>query len=343
MPNSKLIKPEKVSVVVPKPTTKLVTPVKSASPPRPTKIAQQVASKKPVRPLIKPTAKPAPTKKSTAPAPIPTVKLFKTNKSGSEIYVIENFYLPMLNRTRKLWVYLPPSYYNSKKDRFSTIYINDGQNLFEDCGNGCWEVAKKLDEYFAITGKGCIAVGIDNGEELRADEYLPWIDGEYYANDWRNAIYPYINEKYRTRRSRKHTGFLGSSLGATILLEFLAHHQDLIGKFGFFSLAVEVDYDELMEMAEGIEFDDYCRLYFDIGETEGSSQGEEEIDDEEFIFRTNEIVTILKENSHLPSLFVLDTAHPDHSESSWEARLLLALHWLQDDSGFDDEQDELVI
>ena len=257
--------------------------------------------------------------------------------------MIENFYLPMLNRTRKLWIYLPPSYYNSKKDRFSTIYINDGQNLFEDCGNGCWEVAKKLDEYFAITGKGCIAVGIDNGEELRADEYLPWLDGEYYANDWRNAIYPYINEHYRTRPSRKYTGFLGSSLGATILLEFLANHQDLIGKYGFFSLAVEVDYDETMEMAENIEFDDYCRLYFDIGETEGSSQGEEEIDDEEFIYRTNEIVTILKENSHLPALFVLDTNHSDHAESSWEARLLLALNWLQDDSGFGDDQEELVI
>jgi alpha-glucosidase len=273
----------------------------------------------------------------------PTAKLFKTNKSGSEVYLIEHFHLPMLNRTRKLWIYLPPSYSNTNKDRFATIYINDGQNLFEDCGNGCWEVAKKLDEYFAITGKGCIAVGIENGEELRNDEYLPWVDGEYYAKDWRNTIYPYINEHYRTRRTRKYTAFLGSSLGATILLEFLAHHQDLIGKFAFFSLAVEVDYDETMEMAESIEFYDYCRLYFDIGETEGSSQGEEEIDDDEFIYRTNEIATILKENSHLPALFVVDTAHADHSESSWEARFLLALNWLQDDSDFGDDLEELVI
>ena len=326
-----------------------------------------IKPKKPVMPKVVTTAKPSPTAIAVKPvqAPVPkktpppaksvakdvktrhiqqpTVKLFKTNKSGSEIFTITDFYLPTLNRTRKLWVYLPPSYHNSKKDRFSTIYINDGQNLFEDCGNGCWEVAKKLDEYFAITGKGCIAVGIENGEELRDEEYLPWLDGEYYANDWRNAIYPYINEHYRTRPFRKNTGFLGSSLGATILLEFLAHHQDLIGKFGFFSLAVEVDYDETMEMAENIEFDYYCRLYFDIGETEGSSQGDEDIDDDEFIYRTNEIVTILKENSHLPALFVLDTHHSDHAESSWEARLLLALHWLQDDSGFGDEQEELVI
>ena len=330
-------------------TSNLVKPKKSTSPK-----TVAIKNSKPTASVAPPvekltTKKTPPSAKSTPKDTViqhlqqPTVKLFKTNKSGSEIFTIADFYLPTLNRTRKLWVYLPPSYHNSKKDRFSVIYFNDGQNLFEDCGNGCWEVAKKLDEYFAITGKGCIAVGIENGEELRDEEYLPWLDGEYYANDWRNAIYPYINEHYRTRRLRKYTAFLGSSLGATILLEFLAHHQDLIGKYAFFSLAVEVDYDETMEMAENIEFDHYCRLYFDIGETEGSSQGDEDIDDDEFIYRTNEIVTILKENSHLPALFVLDTHHSDHAEASWEARLLLALHWLQDDSGFGDEQEELVI
>ncbi|MFA6075823.1 MAG: alpha/beta hydrolase-fold protein [Negativicutes bacterium] len=162
------------------------------------------------------------------------MKLFKKNNSGSKVLIEENLFLPHLGCKRNIWIYLPPNYYTNKKLRFPVMYMNDGQNLFDDSGIGNWKLDERLDEYYTETGRTQIIVGIDNGGEERLDEYLPWKKGRAYALDWRETIYPFICRNFRVSLQRERTGFGGSSLGATILLEFIANHQDLIRSFTFF-------------------------------------------------------------------------------------------------------------
>ena len=274
------------------------------------------------------------------------MNIFRTNKSGSKVMKIKDFSLPNLRRKRDLWVYLPPDYEINLTKHFPVLYCNDGQNLFTDSGCGCWHVDKHLDDLYRKEKRSIIAIGIENSDKHRDTEYLPWEEGDKYALDWREAIYPFINKTLRTKQSRNFTGFAGSSLGATILLEFLNSHQDLISHYSFFSPAVEVQFERTLDFAEDIKFTHFCKMYFDIGSMEGSSQGDEELDDEEYIFRANEIATLLHEHSDLPSLFVLDTKHKKHCEQAWSARFLLSVDWMINKSDFltDSEHDhELII
>ena len=41
-----------------------------------------------------------------------------------------NFYMPQLNRNRRIWIQLPLDYYTTNKS-YPVIYLQDGQNLFD--------------------------------------------------------------------------------------------------------------------------------------------------------------------------------------------------------------------
>ncbi len=55
-----------------------------------------------------------------------------THTASRNVYIIDNsFYIPTLNRTRRIWIYLPEGYTTSKK-KYPVLYMHDGQNLFDE-------------------------------------------------------------------------------------------------------------------------------------------------------------------------------------------------------------------
>ncbi|HCT71851.1 MAG TPA: hypothetical protein DF409_13560, partial [Bacteroidales bacterium] len=42
----------------------------------------------------------------------------------------EDFFIPQLNRSRRIWIYLPPDYDTSGRN-YPVLYMHDGQNLFD--------------------------------------------------------------------------------------------------------------------------------------------------------------------------------------------------------------------
>ena len=58
----------------------------------------------------------------------------------------EDFPIPELGRTRRVWVYLPPGY-ESSTDRYPVLYMHDGQNVFDDATAfaGEWGIDETLD------------------------------------------------------------------------------------------------------------------------------------------------------------------------------------------------------
>ena len=157
----------------------------------------------------------------------------------------DNFYLPQLNRERRIWLYLPPDYQTSTK-KYPVLYLQDGQNLFDDntSFSGEWKVDESLNALFDQGDYGCIVVGIDNGGAYRLDEYSPWVNPQYgggqgdeYLDFIVNTLKPHMDANYRTLPDRLHTGVGGSSMGALFAEYALIERQDVFSKAAVFSPA----------------------------------------------------------------------------------------------------------
>jgi len=166
--------------------------------------------------------------------------------AAPNVQILDNaFYIPQLNRSRRIWLYLPPDYTTSAK-KYPVLYMQDGQNLFDQTTSfsGEWAVDESLNELHAQGDWGCIVVGIDNGGPYRLDEYSPWVNPQYgggqgdeYLEFIINTLKPYVDEHFRTLPGRLTTGIAGSSMGGLFSMYALAERQDVFAKAGIFSPA----------------------------------------------------------------------------------------------------------
>lgn len=213
--------------------------------------------------------------------------------SGNVKMLSENFSIPQLNTTRRIWIYLPPDYKTSRK-KYPVIYMEDGQNLFNDATSfsGEWKVDETL-ETFAKNGKlEAIVVGIDNGGSERLNEYSPWKNekygggkGDLFTEFLVKTLKPYIDKRYRTLPQAKNTGLIGSSMGGLITLYAGVKYPDKFGKLGIFSPAfwfAENDFKKFLN--ENSNRLKQTKFYFLAGKKES----------EEMVSDTQEIVKILK-------------------------------------------------
>lgn len=157
-----------------------------------------------------------------------------------------NFYIPELSRTRRIWMYLPPDYGLVPGKRYPVLYMQDGQNLFDENTSyaGEWGIDEAMNKLAQEGDAGCIIVGIDNGSAHRLDEYAPWVNPAYgggegidYVHFIVNTLKPYIDNNYSTLPSREFTGIMGSSMGGLISMYALIEFQNIFSKAGIFSPA----------------------------------------------------------------------------------------------------------
>jgi predicted alpha/beta superfamily hydrolase len=164
--------------------------------------------------------------------------------AASNVKIIStDFYIPQLNRTRRIWMYFPPDYETSEQ-HYPVLYMHDGQNLFDAITSfsGEWEVDETLNTLSAQGKRVPIVVGIDNGGGNRIAEYTPWTnqqygggDGEKYIQFLVETLKPFIDQNYRTLPDRENTGIMGSSLGGLISHFGSLTYQETFGKAGLFS------------------------------------------------------------------------------------------------------------
>lgn len=96
----------------------------------------------------------------------------RKSTASKNVHIVDTaFVIPQLKRVRRIWVYLPEGYDNSK-DRYPVLYMQDGQNVFDDATSysGEWGVDECLD----TMKKKCIVVAIDHGGAKRINEYCPY-------------------------------------------------------------------------------------------------------------------------------------------------------------------------
>lgn len=188
------------------------------------------------------------------------------------------FYMPQLNKNRKIWIYLPSDYDTSTKS-YPVLYMHDGQNLFDvqTSFSGEWQVDETLRQLEQAGNYGVIVVGIENGGGSRLDEYSPWVhptygggDGDKYVRFLTETLKPHIDSIYRTMPGRETTGIAGSSMGGLISYYAGMAYQDKFGKVGVFSPSFWFS-SEVNSFTTNAGKQENNRFYFLAGANEGSN------------------------------------------------------------------------
>ncbi len=234
------------------------------------------------------------------------------------------FFIPQLNRHRRIWIYLPESYHTTKK-KYPVIYMQDGQNVFDAATSfsGEWGVDEALDTLSQQNTSESIVVAIDNGLDKRVNEYSPFDNSRYgkgegdaYVDFLVQTLMPYINKHFRTKRSSKYTYIAGSSMGALISLYAILKYPNKFGGAGIFSPAFWI-VPQLKGYAEKQAKKVKGKIYFFGGQQEG----------EEMIAN----MLALVDTFHQKSKAVVETvirAEGKHDESTWRDEFPLFYKWL---------------
>ncbi|MFH6767814.1 alpha/beta hydrolase-fold protein [Gaetbulibacter aquiaggeris] len=251
------------------------------------------------------------------------------NKSTStyNVHVFsERFKMPQLNRERKIWIYLPPNYENSRKT-FSVLYLQDGQNMFDDTTSfaGEWQIDETLNRLSESKGLNLIVVAIENGGDKRLSEYSPWenkkygmAEGEAYLDFIVHTLKPEIDKVYRTKTAANHTAIMGSSMGGLISHYAGLKYPEVFGKVGVFSPSFWYA-DEIFNFTKTRAHLKHEKIYYLVGDQEG----------EDMVQNTESMMEIMKTNGFSENnLFLKVVPKGTHSESLWRTEFEEAISWL---------------
>ena len=242
--------------------------------------------------------------------------------------ISEEFYIPQLDRYRKIWALLPYDYYVSNKS-YPVLYLQDAQNLFnEGSGYGNWEIDKKL-SILSEYGRGdIIIIAIEHGSEERIKEYIfdndniaNGSEGKKYIRFITDTLKPFVDEHYRTKKDRDNTGIGGSSLGALISIYSGFLYPEVYSKLLIFSPSLWVEPNNNFPMMSfRVPFK--TKIYLYGGGQEGSKM----------VKRIHVFEEYLKkwEEKNLFDFEFKTSINPEgtHSEFYWSQEFPRAIEWL---------------
>lgn len=205
-----------------------------------------------------------------------------TSTANGNVQILStNFFMPELNRNRKIWLYLPTDYATATTKNYPVIYMHDAQNLFDQntSFSGEWQVDETLAALQSQGNYGAIVIGIENGGAERINEYSPWVNTQYgggqgdeYIDFIRNTLKPYIDANYRTKQDALNTALFGSSMGGLISLYGVTKYPSTFGKAGIFSPSIWFARTDVLNFINSKNFTNTpLRLYFLGGTTESST------------------------------------------------------------------------
>jgi len=267
-----------------------------------------------------------------------------TNTTANEQVMIldDAFEIPQLGRNRRIWVYLPQDYETSNKN-YPVLYMHDGQNVFNagTSFSGEWKVDETLTQLENDGYYGIIVVAIDNGGSHRIDEYSPFTnpqygggEGDQYLDFIIEDLKPTIDSLFRTLKTAKHTGIMGSSMGGLISHYGHFRHPEVFGKAGIFSPSYWFS-QEYISYTEEAGKTNGARLYLLAGAKESTiASGTQSM--------FNQLVQMGYSDEEVRMLIQADG---EHSEWFWAREFEAALIWLfpNEDYGISNSESELLI
>lgn len=269
-------------------------------------------------------------------AGIPALPKDLSTRTG-DLRVHDKFRSKVLGNARRIWVWLPESYENDAQERYPVLYLQDGQNLFDNATSfaGEWRADETAGRLLA-DGKirPLILVGIDHAGAERLNEYGPTRDATVnaggkaadYARFVLEEVKPFIDMTYRTLPGREHTGIGGSSMGGLVSLFIAREHNDTFGLVAALSPTLGWDNANLLKSFAGTDaWIKRTRIWSDVGDAEG-----DDMDRVRAVSNLNLLSAILKQSGRAEGrdyvARVVEGA--GHNESAWAARFEDVLRFL---------------
>jgi enterochelin esterase-like enzyme len=152
----------------------------------------------------------------------------------------------MYQESFKVRVWLPPGYRNPEnaKRKYPTLYMLDGQTVFDECTAFQGEHELRVDETITklISDHAIppmIVVGVDSTHH-RDYQYSPYPSsvtdpaapepiGKQLPRFFADEVIPFVSARYRVTDEAAHTGIGGSSLGGAAALYLALRRPDLFG------------------------------------------------------------------------------------------------------------------
>jgi len=240
--------------------------------------------------------------------------------------ISQSFEIPQLIKTRRIAALLPWNYHQSDKS-YPVLYLQDGQNLFDDYAPfGSWGLDKRLAYMAERDMAEFIVIAIDHAESERIKEFTPSTrtklgvgEGEKYAKFLAETLKPYIDSNFRTKPEREFTGIGGSSMGGLISIYAAMQHPELYSRLMIFSPSFWVTPDLPRRFIHHTP-NFFGKLYLYGGGMEGSNM----------VFYLSNFKEIIEQDPHKRSIevFLEINKKGQHSESEWGREFPRAAQWL---------------
>ncbi len=202
--------------------------------------------------------------------------------AASRLVKYERFHSAFLPDDRDLVVYLPPGYDRETSRRYPTLYLQDGQNLFDPetafVKGMDWKVGETADRLITAREiEPLIIVGIYNTGLHRIDEYTPTRDpkqgggqADLYGRLLVEELKPFLDSEYRTLAGANHAGLGGSSLGGLVSLYIGLRYPHIFGNVAAMSPSVWWDNRIILKQVRRLTAQARPHIYLDIGTAEGA-------------------------------------------------------------------------
>lgn len=177
-------------------------------------------------------------------------------------------------------VYLPPGYEEDRDRRYPVLYMQDGQNLFDDATSfsGAWHLDDAASQVI-VSGQltPLIIVGISNAGAYRIDEYTPTRDAakraggkaDRYGRMLVEELKPFIDGAYRTLPDARNTGIGGSSLGGLVSLYLALKYSGIFWNVAVISPSVWWDNRFIVRRVRALAAAPPLRIWLSTGTAEG--------------------------------------------------------------------------
>ena len=245
-------------------------------------------------------------------------------------------------------IWLPPDYDQKPEQRYSVLYMHDGENLFDSSTSkfshmdwgmdetvarlmaeqkirptivvGLWATEKRVLEYMPqklAEGKSrdrvVESLQLEAGGLPESDQYLRFIV---------NEVKPYLDKNYRTLTDRANTIVMGSSMGGLISLYAVCEYPEVFGGAGCVSTHFPIGRGIVLGyMKANLPRPGNHKFYFDYGTKTADREYER------YQLKADEILEAHGFTRGLDWVTMRYEGHK-HSEIDWRKRVNIPLEFL---------------
>jgi len=239
--------------------------------------------------------------------------------------ISDEFEIPQLNKTRKIWALLPHDY-DKSDERYPVMYLQDAQNLFNESAKyGNWEIDKKLAVMSEYKIGKIIIIAIEHAEEDRIKEFnvgktvLGKGQGKKYIRFVTETLKPFVDSNFRTKTEREHTGIGGSSMGGLVSIFSGLRYPEVYGKLMVFSPSLWVV--PKLKMESNSTNTDDTKIYLYAGGDESDTMIEHVKSFKDDVISSEFVKDKMKINLSI-------NMHGKHNETYWSDEFPMAIEWL---------------